>query len=46
MPADVALARALRAHHTREQLAVHGGGHSGWSNRIGQYLRFYTKACA
>jgi hypothetical protein len=24
---------------------VHGGGHSGWSGRMPDYLRFYVDAC-
>jgi hypothetical protein len=36
----------LRDHGTRVRLAVHGGGHSGWSGRMGEYLRFYAAACA
>jgi enterochelin esterase-like enzyme len=44
--ADTTLARELRDHGTRVRLAVHGGGHSGWSGRMGEYLRFYAAACA
>jgi len=44
--ADRTLARELRAHGTRVQLWLHGGGHSGWSGRMGKYLRFYATACA
>ena len=44
--ADTALARELRAHGTRVTLHVHGGGHSGWAGRMGEYLRFYASACA
>jgi predicted esterase len=43
--ADVALARELRAHGARVQLVLHGGGHGGWSGRMGEYLRFYARAC-
>jgi S-formylglutathione hydrolase FrmB len=43
--ADVALARELRAAGTSVDLHVHGGGHSGWSRRMGQYVRFYARAC-
>jgi len=42
---DVALAGALRAHGTHVKLQIHGGGHSGWSGRMGEYLRFYASAC-
>ncbi len=45
MPADKALARELRRRGTHVSLAVHGGGHSGWSGRMAQYLRFYARAC-
>ena len=43
--ADVALARELRAHGTSVQLVLHSGGHGGWSGRMGEYLRFYARAC-
>jgi S-formylglutathione hydrolase FrmB len=43
--ADRALARELRAHGTRVRLSLHGGGHGGWSGRMGGYLRFYAAAC-
>jgi enterochelin esterase-like enzyme len=43
--ADVALARKLKAQGTKVRLVIHGGGHSGWSGRMGEYLRFYTAAC-
>jgi enterochelin esterase-like enzyme len=43
---DTALARELRARGTRVHLDVHGGGHGGWSGRMGEYLRFYAAACA
>lgn len=43
--ADKALARELRARGTRLHLVVHDGGHSGWSSRMGQYLRFYAASC-
>lgn len=46
LQADTALARELRARGTRVHLVVHGGGHSGWSGRMGEYLRFYAAACA
>lgn len=46
LQADTRLARELRNHGTRVRLAVHGGGHSGWSGRMGEYLRFYAAACA
>src|SRR5438105_12369056 len=44
--ADATLARELRAHGTRVRLVVHGGGHSGWAGRMGEYLRFYAAACS
>jgi len=44
--ADTTLARELRDHGTRVRFSVHGGGHSGWSGRMGEYLRFYAAACA
>jgi enterochelin esterase-like enzyme len=43
--ADTTLARDLRALGGHVRLRVHGGGHSGWSSRMGQYLRFYAEAC-
>jgi S-formylglutathione hydrolase FrmB len=43
--ADVALARELRAHGIHVELVLHGGGHGGWSRRMGEYLRFYAHAC-
>jgi S-formylglutathione hydrolase FrmB len=43
--ADTAFARELRARGTRVSLHVHGGGHSGWAARMGEYLRFYAGAC-
>jgi enterochelin esterase-like enzyme len=44
--ADMTVARELRARGTRVRLTVHGGGHSGWPGRMGEYLRFYAAACA
>jgi S-formylglutathione hydrolase FrmB len=44
--ANVALIAALRAHGTRVQAWLHGGGHGGWSSRMGRYLRFYASACS
>jgi enterochelin esterase-like enzyme len=44
--ADVTLARELRARRTRVHLVLHGGGHGGWSGRMGEYLSFYASACA
>ncbi len=44
--ADIALAHELRAHGESVQLQVHSGGHSGWSGRMAEYLRFYSRACA
>ena len=43
--ADTALAHELQSHGTRVRLLVHGGGHSGWSARMPDYLRFYAGAC-
>jgi S-formylglutathione hydrolase FrmB len=43
--ADVALARELRAHGTHVHLDVHDGGHSGWSSRMDEYIRFYAQSC-
>ena len=45
MRADVALAHEPRARGESVRLQVHGGGHSGWSGRMGEYLRFYAGAC-
>jgi enterochelin esterase-like enzyme len=44
--ADETLARELRSHGVRVRFELHGGGHSGWSGRMPQYLRFYASACA
>jgi S-formylglutathione hydrolase FrmB len=44
--ADVTLARELRARGARVHLVLHGGGHGGWSGRMGEYLSFYASACA
>jgi enterochelin esterase-like enzyme len=46
MNADTTLAAELRAHGTHVELTVHAGGHSGWSGRMPEYLRFYAEACA
>ncbi len=43
--ADVAMAHELRAHGESVRPQIHGGGHSGWSGRMGEYLRFYARAC-
>jgi S-formylglutathione hydrolase FrmB len=43
--ADKAFAQELRAHGTDIRFVAHGGGHSGWSSRMGEYLRWYTSAC-
>jgi enterochelin esterase-like enzyme len=43
--ADTSLAQELRAHGTRVQFTVQSGGHSGWSGRMPEYLRFYASAC-
>jgi len=43
--ADTTLAKELKAHGTSVRLVVHGGGHSGWSSRMAEYLRFYARAC-
>ncbi|MFL5936881.1 MAG: alpha/beta hydrolase [Gaiellaceae bacterium] len=44
--ADAALARTLSEHGTRVSYQLHGGGHGGWTDRMPQYLRFYSRACA
>ena len=44
--ADRTLARELHNRGTRVRLDIHRGGHSGWSSRMGDYLRFYASACA
>jgi enterochelin esterase-like enzyme len=44
--ADTRLAHELTTHGTLVHLVVHGGGHSGWSSRMGEYIRFYATACA
>jgi S-formylglutathione hydrolase FrmB len=44
--ADTMLARELRARGASVRLAVHGGGHGGWSSRMGEYIRFYARSCA
>ena len=46
LQADTTLARELHDRGARVRLDVHGGGHSGWSRRMGEYLRFYAAACA
>jgi enterochelin esterase-like enzyme len=43
--ADTTFARELRTHGTHLTLQIHGGGHSGWSSRMNEYLRYYTRAC-
>ncbi len=43
--ADLAFAREQEARGVRVRLHVHGGGHSGWSSRMREYLRFYVAAC-
>jgi hypothetical protein len=35
----------LRARGVRVRFVLHGGGHSGWSSRMPEYLRFYASAC-
>ncbi len=42
--ADEQLARDLRAHGARVTFRLEPGGHSGWRDRMAQYLRFYTSA--
>lgn len=44
--ADEALARELERTGTRLTFHLHGGGHGGWTGRMPQYLRFYSRACA
>jgi S-formylglutathione hydrolase FrmB len=44
--ADATFGHELRAHGTRVRLVLHGGGHGGWSGRMGEYLRFYAAACS
>ena len=44
--ANTAFARELRDHGTAVRFIVHSGGHGGWSVRMGEYLRFYARACA
>lgn len=43
--ADTSLASGLRARGVRVRFVLHGGGHSGWSSRMPEYLRFYASAC-
>lgn len=45
LAADTTLAHELARRGIRVQLEVHSGGHSGWSGRMGEYLRFYARAC-
>jgi enterochelin esterase-like enzyme len=45
LQADTSLAHELRSHGARLHFAVHSGGHSGWSGRMPEYLRFYASAC-
>jgi S-formylglutathione hydrolase FrmB len=42
--ADEQLAHDLRAHHARVTFRFYPGGHSGWRDRMGDYLRFYSSA--
>jgi len=44
--ADEQLANDLRAHGARVTFRFQPGGHSGWSGRMDQYLRFYAGALA
>jgi predicted esterase len=44
--ADQALAHELTARGVRVSFHLHGGGHSGWSERMPQYLRFYERGCS
>jgi len=46
LQANTALARELRTGGSRVQLVLHSGGHSGWSDRMDEYMRFYASACA
>jgi S-formylglutathione hydrolase FrmB len=45
LQADTSLARELGSHGTHVRFGVHNGGHSGWSGRMAEYLRFYASAC-
>jgi S-formylglutathione hydrolase FrmB len=42
--ADEELARDLQAHGARVTFRLQQGGHGGWRDRMGEYLRFYTNA--
>ena len=44
--ADTILADELRAHGVHVTFQLHGGGHSGWSGRMPEYLRWYANALA
>src|SRR5438270_444538 len=44
--ADDQLANDLRAHGANVTFRFQPGGHSGWRNRMDQYLRFYSDALA
>ncbi len=44
--ADTTLAHELRIHGGRVTFQLHDGGHSGWSGRMAEYLRFYARALA
>jgi S-formylglutathione hydrolase FrmB len=43
--ADHALSGRVRAHGTAVRWWLHDGGHGGWSQRMGEYLRWYASAC-
>jgi enterochelin esterase-like enzyme len=43
---DTTLARELEQRGTRVTFHLHEGGHGGWTKRMAQYLRFYSRACA
>jgi S-formylglutathione hydrolase FrmB len=43
---DSALAQRLRRNGGRVTFRLHGGGHGGFKDRMGQYLSFYASALA
>lgn len=42
---DAAFAKAVRAQGTEITFRLVPGGHSGWTHRMGSYLRWYADAC-